>query len=254
MIDMSKINSKCVFARLSLSAIFSTICFCFHVLNASVLTVTQENLDAMRYVGENYPEVGVAQLELLRMEGLQKDSHVLEIGCGALVAAIPIMSFLAEKHYVGIDPNRWLIDASLKIQENCQMVAEKLPTFLYNENFNAKSLNITFDFILAHSVLSHAALWQVQLFLKVCASVLADNGTVIFSLRLTEPNEYDPSGTKIESTTDQWQYPGNTFFRKETIVFEASKWFRKIEHKPSYTKIIMSIDKSSYHDWFVLTK
>jgi hypothetical protein len=37
--------------------------------------------------------------------------HVLEIGCGCLVAGRPIMEFLSPDRYVGIEPNTWLIEA-----------------------------------------------------------------------------------------------------------------------------------------------
>ena len=36
-------------------------------------------------------------------------SHVLEVGCGCLSAGVPVMRYLQRGHYVGIDPNRWLL-------------------------------------------------------------------------------------------------------------------------------------------------
>jgi cyclopropane fatty-acyl-phospholipid synthase-like methyltransferase len=194
------------------------------------------------------------QLELLLKEGLLENNYVLEIGCGALVASIPVISFLQTGHYVGIDPNKWLIDASLQVEENQRVATEKQPLFLYNDSFDARTTNMRFDYILAHSIMSHAPLWQLQLFLQRCSEVLQDNGKVVFSLCLTEPNEFGNKGAKNESTTDQWQYPAFTFFHKETIVAEASKWFKEIEHKKLYTRFITSTDKRHFQDWFVLTK
>jgi len=232
------------------------ICLFIYPQNIStkLLHITNANKDAVKYVGNAYAEHGEIQLELLLREGLKKDDYVLEIGCGALVASIPIMYFLQKGHFVGIDPNKWLIDATLQINENLEIVDDKQPVFLYDANFDASSSNISFDYIIAHSIMSHAPLWQFKLFLKNCSKVLKDGGKVIFSLRLTEPNEFSNTGVKEESTTNEWQYPENTFFHKKTILLEASKYFRKIEYKKLYTELIIQADRSAFHDWFVLTK
>lgn len=221
---------------------------------SQALHIADVNKNAISYVGNSHPENGLMQLELLLREGLQKDNYVLEIGCGALVAGIPIMSFLEKNHYLGIDPNKWLIDSSLLIEENQKIINDKQPSFLYNEHFDASNTGIYFNYVISHSIISHAPLWQLRLFLQNCSKVLKDGGKVIFSLRLTEPNEFDGLGIKEESTTSEWQYPGNTFFHKETVIAEASLWFKKVEHRPLYTKLIMSTDKAAIHDWFVLTK
>ena len=64
-------------------------------------------------VGETADIVGSVQLELLLENGLEPSDHVLDIGCGALVAGKPLLEFLEPGHYVGIEPNVWLLDAVL---------------------------------------------------------------------------------------------------------------------------------------------
>lgn len=211
------------------------------------------NDEAINYVGTR-PSGGRAQLELLLREGLQETDYVLEIGFGALMSAIPIMSFLETGHYAGIDPNRWLKQASLQIPENQSVVSEKQPVFLYNSDFDASSLGRTFDYIYAHSIMSHAASWQLPLFLENCAKVLKAGGKVVFSLRLTEMNEYGNEGADRETKADEWQYPGVSFFHKETVIREASKWFSQIELKKEFTRRLTEDSRGVYHDWFVLTK
>lgn len=211
------------------------------------------NHEAVNYVGTR-SSGGRAQLELLLLEGLQEGDYVLEIGYGALMSAIPIMSFLETGHYVGIDPNQWLMKASLQIPENQEVVSEKQPIFLHNSDFDASSLGMTFDAIYAHSIMSHAAQWQLSLFLENCARVLKMRGKVVFSLRLTEPNEYGGEGADRETGSIEWQYPGCSFFNKETVIREASRWFGKVEHKKEFTRLITENSKEVCHDWFVLTK
>jgi histo-blood group ABO system transferase len=220
----------------------------------NLLTANHLNQQAIVYVGNTYVENGRDQLVLLLKEGLKKTDYVLEIGCGALVAGIPIMSFLEKGHYFGIEPNKWLIDASLSIEQNRQIADLVCPQFLHNYEFDASKLNIEFDYIISHSIISHAAYWQLPLFLKNCAKVLKPGGKVIFSLRLTEPNKYGNKGAPTETKDIFWQYPGNSYFDKKTVIREASVYFSKIEQKELYTEIITASDKSAFHDWFVLTK
>ncbi len=211
------------------------------------------NEEAINYVGTR-SSGGRVQLELLLLEGLQEKNDVLEIGCGALMSSIPIMSFLEVGHYVGIEPNKWLIEASLQITQNRAVVSEKQPIFLHNFDFDASSLGRTFDYVYAHSIMSHAAHWQLPLFLENCAKVLKRGGKVIFSLRLTETNEYGGEGADRETQANEWQYPGCSFFNKDTVIREASRWFSQIEHKKEFTRLLTENKKGVCHDWFVLTK
>lgn len=211
------------------------------------------NHEAIDYVGTR-SSGGRVQLELLLLEGLQEDDYVLEIGFGALMSAIPIMSFLETGHYAGIDPNRWLMEASLQIPDNQMVVFERQPIFIERYDFDGSSLGRSFDYIYAHSIMSHAAHWQLPLFLENCAKVLREGGKVLFSLRLTEVNEYGNEGADRETQADKWVYPGVSFFHKETVIREASKWFSQVEHKKEFTRLLTENSRGVYHDWFVLTK
>lgn len=215
--------------------------------------VNDKNIQAAQYVGTR-PAGGIVQLKLLQMEGLQKDHYVLEIGCGALMTGIPIMAYLEKSHYVGIDPNPWLINQTLLIDENQQIVTEKKPLFLNNLNFEATSAGILFDYVFAHSIMSHAAHWQLPLFFEQTSKVLKRNGKVIFSIRLTEPNEFGNEGTSEETRAQEWQYPGCSFFNESTVIQEASKWFKSVERKKDFTATLTADDPGAFHDWFVLTK
>ncbi len=226
----------------------------FAVGDKPLLSVNQDNEKALFYVGNTQPSNGQMQMQLLLLEGLQPKSYVLEVDCGALVAGIPIMSFLEKGHFVGIDPNRWLIEDSLKIETNRTIVESRRPLFLFNDQFDASETKIRFDYILSHSILSHAAHWQLPLFLENCAKVLKKGGKVVVSIRLTEPNEFGSAGAPHETMSNEWIYPGNSFFDKATVIEEGLKWFSHVEQKKEYTKLITSTDKSAFHDWFVFIK
>ena len=165
-----------------------------------------------------------------------------------------LLCLLEKGHYVGIDPNPWLMNQTLLIAENQQVVNEKAPIFLNNINFDASSTGITFDYVFAHSIMSHAAHWQLPLFFENIAKVLKKNGKVIFSIRLTETNEYGNEGAAQETHAEEWQYPGCSFFHTSTVIKEASKWLKTVELKKEFTAIITADNHYACHDWFVLTK
>jgi SAM-dependent methyltransferase len=144
---------------------------------------------AKKYVTGHLPEnwglSGRLQLDLLKQSGCTEASKVLEIGCGCLNAGLPIMKFLEPGHYVGVEPNKWLIDAILKDKEVAEVVASRKPQFVYSDSFDASSANMLFDFVISHSVLSHASKRQVELFLRNLKRVLKPEGKILASLVMT---------------------------------------------------------------------
>lgn len=229
-------------------------CFFLNVFaTPSSCIMDNRNIQAVEYVGTR-PSGGIVQLQLLQGEGLESHHYILEIGCGALMSGIPIMSYMQRGHYVGIDPNPWLMYQTLLIDENLHVVIDRNPLFINNTDFDASSSNLVFDYVFAHSIMSHAAEWQLSLFFEKTSQVLKKNGKVIFSIRLTEPNAYGNTGAPEETHAQEWQYPGCSFFEKATVIREASKWFTTIEHKKDFTAILVADNPGAFHDWFVLTK
>ena len=204
---------------------------------------------ALSYVGTN-PEEGLAQFRiLLELNGLRRDQDVLEIGCGALMASIPIMNFLDDEKFVGIEPNEWLVRDGLAPAGNRAIADAKHPTFLYNQSFDARELGREFDFVIAHSVMSHAGYSQLEEFLVNTHRCLKPNGTVLFSLGLTEANAYGRPEHDEMPKDSVWLYPGGGFFHRSTIMAAAGKLFKSVEVVPEYTKMIMSTHSSANHDW-----
>lgn len=211
--------------------------------------------DAKNYVG-NDAVSGFLQCDLLKQVGCLPTSMVLDIGCGALYAGFFIAQYLETGRFVGMEPNKWLIDAALEQKEIQEIMTSKQAQFLYREDFDASSLGIKFDYILSHSILSHAAHWQLGQFLKNTCAVLAPNGKIIASLRLAEGNSLGNSGTvdRKDSGDKEWLYPGNSFFELNTIINTAANCGLKAEYKPEYTKFFTDVNYSEFHDWFVFTK
>ena len=219
------------------------------------LFAQQEKIDtAKQYVG-NDEVSGWMQCEILKKEGCAPSSNVLDIGCGALYAGFFLTQYLEDNHFVGMDPNKWLIDSALENNAIKKVMAAKGARFLYGEDFDASSLGVQFDFILAHSVLSHAARWQLEQFLQNAAKVLSPNGKILASLRLSEGNQWGSAGnSNLDSNDAAWQYPGNSWFKLSTVQEVAAACGLTATLKPEYTQFFCERKHHEYHDWLVFSK
>ncbi|HXQ52390.1 MAG TPA: class I SAM-dependent methyltransferase [Stellaceae bacterium] len=208
--------------------------------------------DLSGYVGTDAVS-GELQFELLKRQGCTPRSTVLEIGCGCLHVGIPLLGFLDAGNFVGVDPNDWLRERAMKDASVRQLVNDKRATFLSVDDFDASGLGRKFDFVFAHSVLSHAAHWQLDLFLKNAAKVLAPGGRVLASLRLAEGNAYGSAGTpdKKDSLHQEWQYPGVTWFTLPTVIQMADAHGLTALHIPEYTEFYARTRPKEHHDWIV---
>lgn len=210
---------------------------------------------AKSYVATNKVS-GASQFEILKREGLKPSSKLLEIGCGCLNAGEYFIEYLDRGNYVGVDPNEWLREAAMKLRNTRRLIADKKSTFLSNDKFDASSLGINFDYIFSHSVLSHAAHWQLDQYLENSKGVLAPNGVMLASIRLAEGNSYGSGGSpnKSDSMDKEWVYPGVSWFRLSTIAEAAAKQGLKAVHKPEYTEYHIKHRPGEFHDWVVFTR
>jgi cyclopropane fatty-acyl-phospholipid synthase-like methyltransferase len=216
------------------------------------LLVPQAREDSDQYVGTTEVS-GRLQLELLRREGCRPDSRVLDIGCGNLHAGIQLIRYLEKGNYVGIDPNEWLRADTMKKRSNRQLVKEKQARFLSVNDFDASELDMKFDFILSHSVLSHCAHWQLQTFLQNASKVLAPKGRILASIRLAEGNAHGSEGspTRDDSRHQVWEYPGVTWFKLSTVTKAADELGLTAVHIPEYTEFYVKSRPIEHHDWLV---
>jgi len=199
---------------------------------------------------------GRLQVDLLMREGLQKDSHVLEIGCGSLSAGAHLIAYLDDERYVGIEPNAWLIETAFENAELRQAVQAKRAKFLHVLDFDASSLGREYDFILSHSVLSHAAHHQLDQFLRNAANVLAPNGVIVASIRLAEGNDFGSCGSqdRDDSRDADWVYPGISWFKRSTVEAAAEVLPLQAVYRPDYTEYYTSTRPLECHDWFTFRR
>src|SRR5258708_34882708 len=112
---------------------------------------TNDYQAALNFTG-SVPLSGKIQLELLRREGCVPESRVLDVGCGALHAGYELMQYLDAEHYVGLEPNGWLIDVGLSERPGGREIAEVKGAAFISGVWEFDSCYISrFDFALGHS-------------------------------------------------------------------------------------------------------
>lgn len=201
---------------------------------------------AQRYCG-NYDEMwnaaGGAQYEICRAAGLKPSHKLLEIGCGCLSAGFILMQYVDFGHYCGIDPNKWLIDAALGNSFIAQIAARSAPRFVYNNQFDATPFGEAFDFIFAHSVLSHASVETMNQFLDGCTKVSASPTKIVASFR---------NGPTNHATG--WIYPDHSYLFFDEIAEEAAVrgWHAELRHE--YKEMLIAQCPTNVHDWIELTR
>ena len=178
-------------------------------------------------------------VQFLKEEGLVPNSQVLEIGCGNLSQGKPLIEYLAPGHFHGLEPNGWLVETALA---QFPALESHAPRFGWNTSFDGSEFGVDFDFVLAHSVASHIAHWQVDLLLANTRKVVRDGAVFLCSYRRGEEN----------TLAEDWVYPGHVTFRLETIEVAAlhAGWF--VEEKPEYQARLRGVAPNDTHNWLKL--
>lgn len=206
-------------------------------------------IDVARAYVATTPQSGADQLALLREIGLTPSRYFLEYGCGALHLAQHLIRFLDVGTYHGVDPNDWLRVAAVEADpELLQVVYDRQATFSTRDDFGvdlpvAGNQMGLFDYVYAHSVLSHAAAWQLSQFFERAAALLTAEGRIVASYRL---GPYD-------SDAPRWVYPGVTYFTKATIEQAAGDAGLDVTFPALMRAWHVERQPSEVHDWLIAT-
>jgi hypothetical protein len=134
---------------------------------------------------------------LLTFLGLREFHYLLDIGCGSLRGGKLFIPYLLPAHYFGIEPEEWLIEEAINKECGADLTRLKAPTFSNDDNFSCTTFDRKFDFILAHSIFSHASRAQIQRCISQASECMQP--TSVFVATFVE-GEKDYSGTT-------WVYP-----------------------------------------------
>ena len=153
------------------------------------------------------------QFSLLCFLGLREHHKLLDFGCGSLKVGRLLIPYLQPGHYFGIEPEQWLIDEGIAREVGKEQIALKRPTFNNEKEFKLACFGQAFDFMVAHSIFSHASEAQIRTALGEAKTALGPEG--FFAATFVEGDE--------NYTGTEWVYPGIVSFVPEHILAMISE-------------------------------
>jgi hypothetical protein len=155
-----------------------------------------------------FETAGRRLLITLLSEGLIPGSKVLDIGCGCLRGGYWLIHFLDKGCYFGIEPNRDMLEAGIRILLEAGLADSKNPRFDHNADFDFTVFEEKFDFFVARSIWTHASKGQIQTMLD--GFVATANKEGIFLTSYIKPRWFrkDYSGAQWVGRSHESDTPG----------------------------------------------
>ncbi len=168
------------------------------------------SLNYRAFVGppDKYDLVAANQFNLLTGLGLREYHSLLDVGCGSLRAGRLFIPYLLPGKYFGIEPEQWLVEEGIGRELGKEIVEVKRPVFSYDRNFTLSGFGLLFDYIIAHSIFSHASRQQISQCLSEAQKVMVP--TSVFVATFFEGQE--------DYTGDEWVYPDVVTYTMVTMV------------------------------------
>lgn len=166
------------------------------------------------YVGppKDYDLVSAMVFNLLTSIGLRQHHSVVDIGCGSLRVGRLLIPYLNEGNYLGIEPNKWLVEDGIANELGMDQVRIKRPTFSFLASMDEFKDSLGLDYAIAQSIFSHCGQDLIRQWLSQSAFHLKDNGAMVATF-LVGAEDYGGQG---------WVYPGCVKYRPETLAAMAA--------------------------------
>lgn len=148
-----------------------------------------------------YDVIGGLQFSLLFLLGMRENHTLLDIGCGSLRSGRLSITYLNPGHYFGIEPEEWLVAEGILHNLGSELISIKQPQFLYDDNFTCTDFGQIFDFVLAHSIFSHAASDQVRRCMSEVSQSMHERSLFLATYNV---GDEDYAGTT-------WKYPSVSY-------------------------------------------
>jgi cyclopropane fatty-acyl-phospholipid synthase-like methyltransferase len=122
------------------------------------------------------------QIEFLQGAGLKPHHRLLDFGCGTLRGGLPLIEYLDQGNYVGLDVRtETLKEACNELEESG--LDQKTPILIHCHDLSSLNFRKGFDFIWAFSVLIHLADDKLEEMLAFAASNLSLSGKIFANVK-----------------------------------------------------------------------
>jgi cyclopropane fatty-acyl-phospholipid synthase-like methyltransferase len=199
------------------------------------------------YVGppEEYDLIAAMTFNLLTTIGVRQHHTLLDVGCGSLRIGRLLIPYLNVNKYVGVDPNRWLVEEGVRLELGQSLVEIKRPTFLFSsapESVLGSAIS-PFDFAVAQSIFSHSGPDLLARWIFAISHSLSERGALLAT--------YIPGAD--DCSVKGWTYPecvNYTALTLESIAAKAELSFRILDWKHPRQVWALFARKSFDSSWF----
>lgn len=165
------------------------------------------------YVGppDDYDLISAMTFNLLTTLGLRQHHTILDVGCGSLRVGRLLIPYLNTGNYVGIEPNKWLVEKGIQYETGQDQIHIKQPQFYYSDSTEDLPSDKLYDFVVAQSIFSHCGPNLVEQWLAGISSHLTASGALVATFLIGE-EDCQESG---------WFYPNCVYYKAETMALFA---------------------------------
>lgn len=125
------------------------------------------------------------QIDFLRRQGLLPHHKLVDVGCGTLRGGIPLIDYLDEGSYYGVDGSEAYLEEARREAERHGLIAKR-PTLLPTTDFNDIDCDTKFDYAWSFAVLLHLDDETLNASIKWVAEHLKPAGTFLADARVGE--------------------------------------------------------------------
>ncbi|MDP3919966.1 MAG: class I SAM-dependent methyltransferase [Candidatus Omnitrophota bacterium] len=125
------------------------------------------------------------QLQFLRKQSLRKQDYLLDMGCGTLRGGIPLIQYLEEGHYYGVDVREEVLKEAVREMKEARLNHKRAHLVLLTNEADL-DLKREFDVVWAFSVLIHLSDEKVSEFMKLVARHLKRGGRFFANVNETD--------------------------------------------------------------------
>lgn len=134
---------------------------------------------------DRYDVLGAHQFCVMVSLGLREQHKLLDLGCGSLRGGRLFIPYLQRGNYYGIEPNDYLVEEGLDNELGRSVLGVKNPSWSNNADLDCavftRTTGVTFDFVLAQSIFSHAPPRMIYTCLHSLREALKPTGAFIFT-------------------------------------------------------------------------